>query len=188
MYSTLAIVDKDKTSLRSIIRSFETQIFPSDLAHLANTSNEGVLCRGGAKWWEQLGATKEEISEVLTGKKDIQVRDIRTSSLLSNVRVVYSVLQYTVLPRVGNIDVMTEVVYMVMFCLTTKRRINLIRLILDYILSAIDAARRCHAALPYSMLLIHVFMRVQLLVDGHKKDEKCPTTRMKTFTVMGLKH
>ena len=87
----------------------------------------------------------------------------------------------------GNTDVITEVNHMVMFCLMTKRRINLIRLILDYMLLAIDAARRSHAALPYGMLLTQVFMRAQLPVDGHRKDEKCPTTTKKTFSAMDLK-
>ena len=87
--------------------------------------------------------------------------DICTSSLFSNIRAVYFVVQYTMLPRIGNTDVMTD--HMVMFCLMTKRRINLIRLILDYMLSAIDAARRSHAALPYGMLLTQLFMRAQFL-------------------------
>ena len=91
-YSTLTSVDEDNTSLRSIIGSFEIQVLPSDLVHITNTPNEGVLCRGNAKWWEQLGATKEEISEVLTGKKDIQVRNIHTFSFLSIVRAVYSIV------------------------------------------------------------------------------------------------
>ena len=43
------------------------------------------------------------------GKRDMHVRNIRTSNLLIIVRVVYSVVQYTVLLRIGNIDVMTEV-------------------------------------------------------------------------------
>ena len=91
-YSTLALVDEDNTSLRSIIGSFETQVLPSELIHITNTHNEGVLCRGGAKWWEQLGATEEEISEVLTGRRDMQVRNIHTSSLLSNVKAIYFVV------------------------------------------------------------------------------------------------
>ena len=91
------------------------------------------------------------------------------------------------LPRTGNTDVMIEVDHTVIFCLMTKRRINLVRSILDYTLSAIDAARRSHAVLPYGMLFTHVFTRAQLPVDGHRKDEKCPTTTMKTFTAMGLK-
>ena len=186
-YSTLNSVDEDNTSLRSIIGSFEIKVLPSALAYITNTPNEGVLCKGGAKWWEQLGATEEEISEVLTSRRDMQVKDICTSSLLSNVRAVYSIVQYTVLPRMGNTDVMTEVDHMVMFCLMTKRRINLIRLILDYMLSVIDVARRIHTTLPYGILLIQVFMRPQLLVDGHREDEKHPTTTKKTFSAMGLK-
>ena len=43
-YSTLAPVDEDNTSLRSIIRSFEIQVFLSDLVHITNTPYEGVLC------------------------------------------------------------------------------------------------------------------------------------------------
>ena len=82
---------------------------------------------------------------------------------------------------------MNKVDHMVMFCLITKRRINLIRLILDYMLSVIDVARRSHATLSYGMLLTQVFMRAQLLVDGHRKDEKRPTTTKKTFSTMGLK-
>ena len=63
------------------------------------------------------------------------------------------------LPRMGNADVMTEVDQMVMFCLMTRRRINLVRLILDFILSTVDAARRSHAAILYSMFLTKVFTR-----------------------------
>ena len=87
----------------------------------------------------------------------------------------------------GNTDVMTEVDQMVMFCLMTRRRINLVRKILDYMLLAIDEARKSHAATPYDMLLTRVFGKVQLPVDGHKKDEKHLTTTKKTFSAMGLK-
>ena len=114
----------------------------------------------------------------------MQERDIHTSVLLSNVRVVYSVVQFTVLPRIGNINVMTEVDHMVMFCLMTRRRINLIRLILDYTLSTIDDVRRSHATMPYGMLLTRVFTRAQLPIDGPRKDDKCPATTMKTFSAM----
>ena len=91
-YSILASVDEDNTSLRSIIRSFEIQMLPSELVHITNTPNEGVLCRGGTKWWEQLEAIKEEVSKVLMGKRDIHVRSIRTSNLLITIRAVYSVV------------------------------------------------------------------------------------------------
>ena len=89
----------------------------------------------------------------------MQVRNIRTSNLLTTVRAVYSVVQYTVLPRMGNTNVMTEVDQMVMFYLMTRRKINLVRLILDYMLFAIDEERRSHAAMPYGMLLTRVFAR-----------------------------
>ena len=82
---------------------------------------------------------------------------------------------------------MSEIDQMVMFYLMTRRRINLIRLILDYIFTAIDPVRRSHVALRYGILLTHIFQRGQLPMDGHRKDEKRPTTTMKTFTAMGLK-
>ena len=41
--------------------------------------------------------------------------------------------------------------------------------------------------MAHGMLLIRVFTRAQLLVDGHRKDEKYPITTMKTFIAMGLK-
>ena len=91
LYSTLASVNEDNTSVRSIIRSFKIQVLPSDLAHITNTQNEGVLCRGGTKWWEQLEVSEKEVFEVLTGRHDMQVRNIHTISLLSNVRATYSV-------------------------------------------------------------------------------------------------
>ena len=43
-YSTLAPVDEDNTSLRSIIGSFEIQVLPSNLVHITNTPYDGVLC------------------------------------------------------------------------------------------------------------------------------------------------
>ena len=67
-------------------------MLPSYLAHITNTPNEGVLYRGGTKWWEQLEAIEEEVSEVLMGKKDMQVRSIHTSNLLITVRAVYYVV------------------------------------------------------------------------------------------------
>ena len=87
----------------------------------------------------------------------------------------------------GNTDVMIEVDHMVMFYLMNIRRINLVRLILDYMISAIDDARRSDAAMPYDMFFTHVFARTQLPIDGHKKDKKCLVTTMKTFSAMGLK-
>ena len=70
-YSTVASVDEDNPSIKSIVVSFKIQVLPSDLAHITNTQNEGVLCRGGTKWWEQLEVSEEEVSEVLTGRHDM---------------------------------------------------------------------------------------------------------------------
>ena len=102
-YSTLESVDEDNTSLRSIVGSFELQVLPFDLILITNTPNKGVICRGGSKWWEGVRATREEVSVVLTGRRDYHIRDIHTSSLLLNVRAIYSIVQYTVLPRMGNV-------------------------------------------------------------------------------------
>ena len=55
---------------------------------------------------------------------------------------------------------------------------------MDYTLSPIDATRRSRAALSYSMLLTHVFTRVQLLINRHSKDGKHPAT---TIKAIGLK-
>ena len=70
---------------------------------------------------------------------------------------------------------------MVMFCLMIKRRINLMRLVLDFTLSAIHVERRRYATLPYGMFLTRVFLRALLPMDGHSADNKCLTTTMKTF-------
>ena len=39
-------------------------------SHLSHTV-VNFLCRGGAKWWEELGATEEEVSEALTSKRNM---------------------------------------------------------------------------------------------------------------------
>ena len=117
----------------------------------------------------------------------MRVRDIQTSHLLVPVRAIYYVVQHTMMPRSGNIDVMTEVDQMLVFYLMTRRRTNLVRLILDFILATVNAERRRHAALPYGMFLTRVFIRAQLPLYGHRIDNKRPTTTMKTFSSFGLK-
>ena len=167
LYSTLASVDEDNTFLQSIIGSFEIQVLPSNVTQITNTPNKGILCRCSTKWWEELGATEDEVATVFSRNHHIQVIEIRTSHLLILVMVVYSIVQHTMLPRMGNTDVMIEADQMVMFCLITRRGINLVRLILDFILSAVDVARRSHVALPYNMFLTRVLTRTQLPLDGH---------------------
>ena len=71
-YSTLVPSNKDNTFLWSIIRSFELQVLPSDITQITETPNDGILCRAGERWWEELSATKEEVAEVLTGKRSMQ--------------------------------------------------------------------------------------------------------------------
>ena len=115
------------------------------------------------------------------------VRDIRTSYLLISIRAVYSMFQHIVLPRSDNTNVMTEVDQMVMFCLMTKRMINLVRFIVDFIITVVNAERKRHATLPYGMFLTRVFIRAQLPIDGHRIDSKRPTTIMKTFSILDLK-
>ena len=158
-YSTLVPTNEDNTSFKSIIRSFEIQVLPSIIAQITNTPNKGILYRARERWWEELGASKEDVAGVLIRNRNMHVREIKTSNLLIPVRVVHSIVQHIILPRMGNIDLMTEMDKMVMFCLMTKRRINLVRLILDFILSTMDVARRSHAALPYGIFLTRVFTR-----------------------------
>ena len=158
-YSTLIPSNEDNTSLRSIVGSFELHALPSNIAQITNTSNDGILCCGGEKWWKDLGATKEEVAEILTRKRSMNVRDIQTFHLLVPVRAVYSIIQYIVLPRNGNIDVMTKVDQMVVFCFINRGRINPVRLILDFLLAAVNAKRRKYATIPYGMFLTKVFIR-----------------------------
>ena len=84
-------------------------MLPSYITQITNTPNKGILCRGGAKWWEELGATEDEVAVVLTRNHHMQVREIGTSHLLIPVRAMYSVIQHTMLRRMDNIDVMIEV-------------------------------------------------------------------------------
>ena len=85
------------------------QVLPSDIAQITNTCNDDILCHAREKWWEELGATEEEVAEILIGNRSINVRDIQTSHLLVLFRAMYSVVQHTVLLRSGNTDVMIEV-------------------------------------------------------------------------------
>ena len=82
---------------------------------------------------------------------------------------------------------MTEVDQMVPFYLMTRRMINLVRLVLDFILATVNAEKRRHATLPYGMFLTRLFIKAQLLLDGHKANTNGPTTTMKTFSALRLK-
>ena len=117
----------------------------------------------------------------------MSVIEIRISHLLIPIRTVYFVVQYTMLPKSGNINIMTSVDRMVMFNLMTRRRINLVRLILDFILAVVNVERRRHATLPYGMFLTKVFIKAQLPPDGHRANYERPTTTIKTFFALGLK-
>ena len=64
------------------------------------------------------------------------------------------------LPKSRNMDGKSEMDQKVMFCLMTRRKINSVRLILDFILGAIGAKRRKHATLSYDMFLTKVFIKV----------------------------
>ena len=59
--------------------------------------------------------------------------------------------------RSGNTDVMSGVDHMVMFCFMTKKKINLVRLILDFIIATVGAEKKKYASLPYGMFLTKVF-------------------------------
>ena len=126
------------------------------------------MCHGGERWWEELGVTETEVAETLIGNRGMSVREIHTSNLLVPIRIVFSIVQHTVLPRSGNIDVMSKLDQMVMFYLMTRRKINLVRLILNFIISVIGAERRRHATLPYGMFLTRVFNKSQLPLDGER--------------------
>ena len=186
-YSTLVPTDEKNTSLRSIEGSFEIEVLPSDIVQITNTLNDDILCKPRDKLWEELRATEEEVSEVLIGKRNMQVRDIHTSYMLTSVRAIYYVVQHIMLPRSSNTDVMFGVDHMVMFFLMTRRRINLVRLILDFMALAMNVERRRHTTLPYGMFLTRVFRKVQLPINGHRADNKRSTTTMKTFSALGLK-
>ena len=93
----------------------------------------------------------------------MRARDIHTSSLLVPIRATFSVVQHTMLLRNGNTDIMSEANHMVMFCLMTKRNINLVRLILDFIIAAISVGKKKHASLLYGMLLTKVFNKLSFL-------------------------
>ena len=112
---------------------------------------------------------------------------MQTFRLLTPIRAVYSIVQYTMLPRSGNIDVVSEVDQMAMFCLMTKRRINLVRLNFNFIIAAVGAKKKKHATLPYGMFLTRVFNKAQLPLVGERTDNKRLTTTMKTFQALGLK-
>ena len=67
-----------------ITRSFELQLLPYDIAEITNIPNDGIMCRGGENWWEELGAIKANVIETLMGKKRYE------SQRYSNVSSTYS--------------------------------------------------------------------------------------------------
>ena len=82
---------------------------------------------------------------------------------------------------------MIDVDQMVMFSHMTRRRINLVRLIIDFIIAAVSAEKRRHFTLPYGMFLISIFIRAQLSLDTRRADNKKPTTSMTNYFTLGLK-
>ena len=58
------------------MRSFELQVLLFDIAKITNTPNDGILCRGGENWWEELSAIEEDVAETITGKRSMRVKDI----------------------------------------------------------------------------------------------------------------
>ena len=60
------------------------------------------------------------------------------------------------------------------------------RLILDFILSSVDAERRRHFTFPYGML-IRIFEQAHVPVEGHRSDEDKPTATVDTYTDLGMK-
>ena len=100
--------------------------------------------------------------------------------------------------RTGNIDVMSKIDKMIVFVMSkidkmivfylmTKRRINIMRVILHFIISTVGVERRRHATLAYGMFHTKIFIKAQLPLDGEICDKKRPTTTMKTFSALGLK-
>ena len=75
-YNTLVRTDKENTSLRSIIGNFEIQVLPFDIAQITNLQNEGILCRPGERWWEELEVSEEDVADVLTSQTSMHIRDI----------------------------------------------------------------------------------------------------------------
>ena len=82
---------------------------------------------------------------------------------------------------------MSGVDHMVMFYLMTKRKINLVRMILDFIITTIGAQKKKHATLPYGMFLTPVFINAQYPLNSEKANPKHPASMMKTFQALGLK-
>ena len=173
--------DEDNISLRSIIRSSVLNVYPSDIAEITNTRSKGIRYHGRDKWWEELNDSKAKVATRLIGNSGTSVRDIHTSSLLTPVRAILSVVQHSVFSTSGNIDVMSGVAHMVMSYLMTKRRINMVRLMLDFIIAAVEVEKKKHASLPYGMFLTRVFIKARFLLEGERADSKRPITTMKTF-------
>ena len=82
---------------------------------------------------------------------------------------------------------MSEVDRMVMFCLMSKKRINLVRLILDFIIAAVGVEKKKHASLPFGMFLNCVVNKAQFHLNGERADFNRHTTTTKTFQALGLK-
>ena len=74
-----------------------------------------------------------------------------------------------------------------MFYLMTKGKINLVRLILDFIIVVFGAERNKHASPSYGMFLTKVFNKAQLPLAGERANDKRPTTIINAFQTMGLK-
>ena len=56
-------------------------------------------------------------------------------------------------------DVISRINHMVMFCIMSNRRINLVRLIVDFIIAVMGAEKMEHTSLPYDMFLTYAFVK-----------------------------
>ena len=82
---------------------------------------------------------------------------------------------------------MTKMDIMALYCVMTRRKINLDKLIMDHYLSTIERDKRKNVGLPYGKYLTGAFNVFDLNIEGEKVHDIRRKTTWKTFTMLGYK-
>lgn len=82
-------------------------------------------------------------------------------------------------------DAMARMHILTLFYVMTKRRVNLNRLIMHYLLFVIKGDKKKNNWHPYGMLLIRVFKHLKLPLVGERIDDSRSVMSTKTFSMLG---
>jgi len=178
-YTNLSVKEMKNVNekfLISSVKGVKIEVTQEFLSQALNIPNKGKRLFSSF-WFDDARVNRNQFIINYT-KTD---RTFNSINLKDTPKVLHNMIRYTLLPRCGSFDVVSNIDLCIIYHLMNKTKLNLCFIIIQHMIDSCLAIKQTVAGLPYGMHLTPLFQKANVPLEGEKHKLDFMTFSSKTI-------